>query len=76
MSGRSPTRSTWWCGGRQKARTPAASAAAPDAVGRHVTFTGTDILRIADGKLAEYWANAESLLFFQQLGVHEVPART
>ena len=30
-------------------------AAAPDAVGRHVTFTGTDTLRIADGKLAEYW---------------------
>jgi hypothetical protein len=49
--------------------------AAPDAVGRHVTFTGTDTLRIADGKLAEYWANADSLLFFQQLGVREVPAQ-
>jgi len=24
--------------------------------------------------LAEYWANADSLLFFQQLGVREVPA--
>ena len=46
-----------------------------EAVGRHVTFTGTDILRTADGKLAEYWANADSLLFFQQLGVRKVPAR-
>jgi hypothetical protein len=26
------------------------------------------------GMLAEYWANADSLLFFQQLGVQEVPA--
>lgn len=49
--------------------------AAPEAVGRKVTFTGTDTLRIADGKLAEYWANADSLLFIQQLGVREVPAQ-
>ena len=47
--------------------------AAPEAAGLQVTFTGTDTLRIAGGKLAEYWANADSLLFFQQLGVHEVP---
>ena len=46
----------------------------PEAIGRHITFTGTDTLRTADGKLAEYWANADSLLFFQQLGVREVPA--
>jgi predicted ester cyclase len=49
--------------------------AAPDATGRKITFTGTDTLRIADGKLAEYWANADSLLFFQQLGVREVPGQ-
>jgi len=49
--------------------------AAPEATGREVTFTGTDTLRIADGKLAEYWANADSLLFLQQLGVREIPAR-
>ena len=49
--------------------------AAPDATSRKITFTGTDTLRIADGKLAEYWANADSLLFFQQLGVREVPAQ-
>lgn len=48
---------------------------APDAVGRNITFTGTDTLRVADGKLSEYWANADSLLFFQQLGVREVPAQ-
>jgi len=30
--------------------------AAPQATGREVTFTGTDTLRIAGGKLAGYWA--------------------
>ena len=49
--------------------------AAPEAAGRHITFTGTDILRIAAGQLAEYWAKADSLLFLQQLGVREVPAQ-
>jgi len=44
-------------------------------VGRTITFTGTGTLRIADGKLAEYWLNADSLLFSQQLGVREVPRR-
>jgi hypothetical protein len=28
---------------------------------------------VVDGMLAEYWANADSLLFMQQLGVKEVP---
>jgi predicted ester cyclase len=45
-----------------------------DAVGRTVAFTGTDIVRIEDGKFAEYWLNADSLFFMQQIGVHEVPA--
>jgi hypothetical protein len=49
--------------------------ASPAAVGRPVTFTGTDTLRVADGKLAEYWANADSLLFVQQLGVRELSAQ-
>ncbi len=62
------------CGGKRKATTVAASRAPTEAIGRHASFTGTDILRIADGKLAEYWANTDSLLFFQQLGVREVPA--
>jgi SnoaL-like polyketide cyclase len=47
--------------------------AAPQAAGREVTFTGTDTLRIAGGKLAEYWANADSVLFILQLGVRYVP---
>ena len=42
--------------------------------GREVTFTGTDTLRIVGGKLAGYWANADSVLFIQQLGVRHVPA--
>jgi predicted ester cyclase len=33
----------------------------------------TDTLRIADGRLAEYWANADSLALMQQLGVTQVP---
>jgi predicted ester cyclase len=62
----------WKARGTYRGGFPGAS---PEAVGRDVTFTGTDTLRIAGGKLAEYWANADSLLFFQQLGVREVPAR-
>ncbi len=48
--------------------------AAPQAAGGEVTFTGTDTLRIAGGKLAGYRANADSVLFIQQLGVRHVPA--
>ena len=61
----------WKARGTYRGGFPGAS---PDAVGREVTFTGTDTLRIADGMLVEYWANADSLLFIQQLGVQEVPA--
>jgi predicted ester cyclase len=46
---------------------------APEAVGRLVSFTGTDTLQVVDGKLAEYWANADSLYFMQQLGVRQIP---
>ena len=53
----------------------ALEAGAGVAADREITFTGTDTLRIADGKLAEYWANADSLLFFQQLGIREIPAQ-
>jgi predicted ester cyclase len=62
----------WKARGTYRGGFPGAS---PEAVGREVTFTGTDTLRIADGKLAEYWANADSLLFFQQLGIREVPTQ-
>ncbi|WP_113703070.1 ester cyclase [Nonomuraea lactucae] len=47
--------------------------ASPEAVGRRVVFYGTDILRVVDGLIAEYWANADSLWFAQQLGFREVP---
>ena len=49
--------------------------ASPEAAGREIAFTGTDILRIAGRRLAEYWANADSLLFVQQLGVREIPVQ-
>jgi predicted ester cyclase len=40
----------------------------PDAIGRQITFYGVDILRVANGRLAEYWATTDSLAFMQQLG--------
>lgn len=43
--------------------------------GTPIRFFGTDTLRLdTTGKIVEYWANADSLWFVQQLGVHEVPA--
>ena len=41
--------------------------------GKHVTFTGIDIIRIAGGKLVERWAETDMLGLLQQLGV--VPPR-
>ncbi|HXH14706.1 MAG TPA: nuclear transport factor 2 family protein [Sphingomonas sp.] len=32
-------------------------------------FTGTDILRILDGTIAEYWLTADTLLMMQQAGM-------
>lgn len=40
-----------------------------EAIGRPVNFTGTDILRVEDGMLVEYWINSDLLLLMQQLGV-------
>ena len=62
----------WKARGTYRGGFPGAPA---EAIGRTITFTGTDTLRIADGKLAEYWANADGLLFFQQLGIREIPAQ-
>jgi hypothetical protein len=42
-------------------------------VGTPIRFSGTDTLRVRDGLLAEYWANADSLLFAQQLGLATPP---
>lgn len=47
--------------------------ASPEAAGRKIVFTGTDILRVANSLLAEYWVNSDGLLFLQQLGVRELP---
>ncbi|MFI6493190.1 ester cyclase [Streptomyces sp. NPDC050564] len=44
-----------------------------EAIGSEVAFTGTDTLRVEGGRLAEYWANADSLLLVQQLGIRELP---
>jgi hypothetical protein len=63
----------WTAEGTYRGGFPGASE---DAVGSAITFTGTDTLRVIDGMLTEYWANADSLLFVQQLGVAEVPARS
>jgi SnoaL-like polyketide cyclase len=63
----------WTAEGTYRGGFPGASE---DAVGSAITFTGTDTLRVIDGMLTEYWANADSLLFVQQLGVTEVPARS
>jgi len=38
-------------------------------IGTKVDFTGTDILRIVDGKIAEYWVNSDTLLLLTQLQV-------
>ena len=60
----------WRAQGTYAGGFPGASA---DAVGRTVTFYGTDTRRIEDGQLIEYWANTDSLWFVQQLGVAQVP---
>jgi steroid delta-isomerase-like uncharacterized protein len=36
--------------------------------GKHVAFTGIDIIRIAGGKLVERWAETDMLGLLQQLG--------
>ncbi len=38
-------------------------------VGTRVDFTGTDVLRVEDGRLAEYWVNSDTLLLLTQLQV-------
>jgi hypothetical protein len=39
------------------------------AVAGGISFYGTDILRVVDGRIVEYWANADSLWAAQQLGL-------
>ena len=42
---------------------------APDAVGRQISFEGTDLLRAKGGQLVEYWVSSDTLNLLQQLGV-------
>jgi steroid delta-isomerase-like uncharacterized protein len=37
--------------------------------GKHVTWTGIDLIRIADGRIAERWNQRDLLGLMQQLGV-------
>jgi predicted ester cyclase len=60
----------WRARGTYKGGFPGAPVSA---IGRKVTFTGTDTLRVKYGQVAEHWANADSLWFVQQLGVTNVP---
>ncbi|WP_201981959.1 ester cyclase [Hymenobacter rubidus] len=41
--------------------------------GKSLTFTGTTTARMADGKIAERWANVDELGLLQQLGVVPPP---
>lgn len=41
--------------------------------GKSVTVSGTHILRIADGKIAEHWGNNDDLGLMRQLGVIPAP---
>lgn len=35
----------------------------------YVSFTGMDLLRIAEGRIAELWTNADTMLMLQQIGL-------
>lgn len=54
-----------WVGrGRYAGGMPGATA--PE--GTEVTFNGIDIMRVADGRLAEYWVSSDGISLMQQLG--------
>jgi predicted ester cyclase len=54
----------WRADGRYAGGFPGATAGA----GTPVAFTGTDILRLSEGLLAEYWLNGDTLDLLRQLG--------
>ncbi len=41
--------------------------------GKQLTFSGTTVVRMADGKIVERWANVDELGLLQQLGVVPPP---
>ncbi|WP_415977288.1 ester cyclase [Rhodococcus sp. 077-4] len=57
----------WHASGTYSGGFPGAQAP----VGRTIAFDGTDTLRTQDGKVAEYWFNADSLGLLRQLGAIE-----
>ncbi|MCK7489313.1 MAG: ester cyclase [Anaerotruncus sp.] len=46
------------------------------ASGKYITWSGIDVLRIADGKIAEEWGAIDMLSFLMQTGVVTMPAPT
>lgn len=54
----------WRADGHYAGGFPGATAAA----GTPIAFTGTDILRLSDGRLVEYWLNGDTLDLLRQLG--------
>ena len=46
-----------------------------DPTGNRVTITGMDLVRIAEGKIVEHWANFDDLGMMQQLGVIPEPGQ-
>jgi len=43
--------------------------------GKQVTFSGIDIVRVADGKLVEHWGEIDALGLMQQLGAIPAPGQ-
>lgn len=43
------------------------------ATGKHATWSEVHILRFADGKVVEHWANVDQLGMLQQLGLAPMP---
>ncbi len=41
--------------------------------GRKVRFSGIEINRMVDGKVAEHWFQLDAVTLFEQLGLHVVP---
>jgi steroid delta-isomerase-like uncharacterized protein len=41
--------------------------------GRKVRFSGLEINRMVDGRVAEHWFQLDSVTLFEQLGLHVVP---
>lgn len=70
-SARSSPGTTSRCAGEPAAPTggiPGATAPAGTPAGTAVDFTGADVLRVADGRLAEHWVNSDTALMLSQLG--------